>query len=250
MVFDDTPCLNNMTMQLRNNNSFTILGINHIHMHLPAFSLRLSSGCSPYSNIMFYFQGFLCLPCNTRGKDDRKRCVEVMERGIGYGQHQWCMIVPPLQHCVRTNIKQGWETMDILGSTENVKWDLTKVENYKSQIKYGSLSSLYFTVIEREFNFFPFCIWCRAKGPGSINLFLFYQFELFYPVGQSCPPWPTWHPWGSFQIRAVFSLRIESNLLNSPHRLHGFQRPKYFQKFIYDWHPVLRLIILLVSRMT
>ena len=164
---------NNMTMQLRNDNSFTILGITHIHMHLPAFCLRLSSGCSPYSNIMFYFQGFLCLPCNTRGKDDRKRCVEVMEGGIGYGQHQWCMIVPPLQHCVRTNIKQGWETMDILGSTENVKWDLTKVENYKSQIKYGSLSSLYFTVIEREFSF---CIWWEQKGLVPSMCFFFMNF--------------------------------------------------------------------------
>ena len=168
------------------------------------------------------------------------------------GEGDWLWTAPVMYDCAPFNIvsaltlnKGGrpWTSLVLLKMFSET-WPRLKITNLKSNME--AFPPCILQSLKENFSFFYFVF--GAKGPGPINLFLFY--ELFYPVGQSCPPWPTWHPWGSFQIRAVFSLGIESNLLNSPHRLHGFQRPKYFQKFIYDWHPVLRLIILLVSRMT
>ena len=61
-----------------------------------------------------------------------------------------------------------------------------------------------------------------------------FLFTFFYQVGQSCPSWATWHPWGSFQIRAVFSLGIESNLLNPTRHIEDTIKvlPKVYSLFL------------------
>ena len=189
MVFDDTPCLNNMTMQLRNNNSFTILGINHIHMHLPAFSLRLSSGCSPYSNIMFYFQGFLCLPCNTRGKDDRKRCVEVMEGGIGYGQHQWCMIAPPSTVSAPTLNKGGrpWTSLVLLKMLSET-WPRLKITNLKSNME--AFPPCILQSLKENLIFFHFVFGAEQKGLVPSICFFFINLNFFTQLVSHVPHGP------------------------------------------------------------
>ena len=137
MVFDDTPCLNNMTMQLRNNNSFTILGINHIHMHLPAFSLSLSPGCSPYSNIMFYFQGF-CASLVTRvAKMIAKGAWKWWRGGLVMDSTSDVWLCPPFNIVSAPTLNKGgrpWTSLVLLKMLSET-WPRLKITNLKSNME-------------------------------------------------------------------------------------------------------------------